>query len=441
MQGRLNSKPITASCSMLVFGSWASADETLYRYEGDVLPYDASAGWEIFNFCEAPCSESLQDGHFVLQWPEAGDFVNYNLLFGSEPEVPPPPTLWVEWRFRSNHPLVTSTVCDARFVVDYKEIVAVVNMYGDAVISFDGGSFVTGMDIDAFHTYRFESLDGTNFTIAVDGQVFLITQDVGSNPFHLLQMQGRGGCIGDEIPDSVNEWDFVRYGTLDSGERVVSADPPSGPLDPVQHAGLDRFAVTFDAANFVYLDEVTVEVSSGTPPTVTQIWRRENDEPDTLEIVLDAPLDPTALTRFIINDGVSTDIIEYSFTGACCQEEGICSLLSEEDCAASGGTFLGAGVLCSGDNDDNGQDDACEFGPCCFSDGSCAEEFRSVCTATPDAKFHLNGNCQGDNNGNNIDERCEVQIPTTSEWGLAVLTLAMLIVGTRIIKRRTWQDI
>ena len=57
------------------------------------------------------------------------------------------------------------------------------------------------------------------------------------------------------------------------------------------------------------------------------------------------------------------------------------------------------------------------------------------------AKFHASGNCHGDNNGNNIDERCEVQIPTTSEWGLMVLTLALLIVGSQIIKRRPEQAI
>ena len=40
-----------------VAGSWCLADETLYRYEGDVVPYDISAGWEIFNPCEDLCSD------------------------------------------------------------------------------------------------------------------------------------------------------------------------------------------------------------------------------------------------------------------------------------------------------------------------------------------------------------------------------------------------
>ena len=48
----------------------ALADEVLYRYEGDVFPYDPSGGWAVYDPCEDPCSESLQDGYFVLQWPQ-----------------------------------------------------------------------------------------------------------------------------------------------------------------------------------------------------------------------------------------------------------------------------------------------------------------------------------------------------------------------------------
>ena len=66
----------------------AVADEVLYRYEADVAPYDESAGWLIFNSCEAPCSESLEDGCFVLRWPRADDFANYHLWIARTPEVP-----------------------------------------------------------------------------------------------------------------------------------------------------------------------------------------------------------------------------------------------------------------------------------------------------------------------------------------------------------------
>ena len=40
-----------------VAGSWCPADEVLYRYEGDVLPYDPAAGWIIANPCENQCSD------------------------------------------------------------------------------------------------------------------------------------------------------------------------------------------------------------------------------------------------------------------------------------------------------------------------------------------------------------------------------------------------
>ena len=65
------------------------ADETLYRYEGDVHPLDPSAGWVIGNPCDPPCSEFLEDGHFVRLWSEAADFVNYHLQVAEPPDPPP----------------------------------------------------------------------------------------------------------------------------------------------------------------------------------------------------------------------------------------------------------------------------------------------------------------------------------------------------------------
>lgn len=68
------------------------ADDLLYRYEGDVLPYDESAGWELFNPCgdKGQCSESIENGHLVLRWPQASDLVNYNLWIARPGEAPPP---------------------------------------------------------------------------------------------------------------------------------------------------------------------------------------------------------------------------------------------------------------------------------------------------------------------------------------------------------------
>ena len=344
----------------------APADETLYRYEGDIHLLEPSTGWVIADPCEAPCTESVQDGHFVLHWPEPGDRANYNLEIGREPETPPPPTLWVEWRFRSNHPVgPVWTGCDASFRVDYKEIVETIEMYGDATISFDGGSVVTGLDIDAFHTYRFETLDGIGYTFAVDGQVFFGGQTGQKGNFlHALQLRGRNSCASDNIPNKINETDFVRYGTIGFGERVVSADPPAGLLDPVQHADLDRFAITFDAPNFAYIDDIIVLVTAGLTPVITQTWRRENDEPDTLEVVLDAPLNTSSITRFIITDGVSTSVVEYTYGagdfGACCQADGFCTSQTETGCGLiPDATFLGVGSECAGDADECNPDSAC----------------------------------------------------------------------------------
>ena len=90
MPRRMTIQLLSACFLVFAIGSSAIADETLYRYEGNVLPYDVSAGWEIFDPCEPPCSESVEDGHFVLHWTVANNFTNYTLEIGREPETSPP---------------------------------------------------------------------------------------------------------------------------------------------------------------------------------------------------------------------------------------------------------------------------------------------------------------------------------------------------------------
>ncbi|MCH8146559.1 MAG: hypothetical protein IH987_00980, partial [Planctomycetes bacterium] len=65
------------------------ADETLYRYEGDVHPMDPSAEWVEFNPCEPPCTEFMEDGHFVRFWSETGDHTTYDKRIAVPPTPPP----------------------------------------------------------------------------------------------------------------------------------------------------------------------------------------------------------------------------------------------------------------------------------------------------------------------------------------------------------------
>jgi len=268
-----------------------------------------------------------------------------------------------------------------------------VNMYGDAAISYSGNDVVSGLDINEFHTYRFERVDGLSYRIAVDGLVFMVNSEDGPDEYHYLQLYGHGDCISDNIPNQKHEWDFVRYGTISFGEQIVSTNPPSGFLDPGTYSDLDRFTVTFDSANYVYIDDITVQVTGGTAPVVTQTRRRENDEPGTVEIVLDRPLPAGQLTRFIMNDGQTTNVVEYSFvtvtTGACCTPSRTCYDLTPQGCAAiDGAEYRGDGTVCLGST---GIDDACE------------DLFI---------------------------------IPATSPWGLALTTVLILALGTAILRHR-----
>jgi len=320
--------PILLMACLCVFHAIAGrADEVIYRYEGNVMPYDPSAEWENANPCEPPCSASNEDGHLLLRWAYGGGSAGYLKVIAQEPETTPPPSLWVEWRFRSNHPLSPIYLgCDASFTVDYREIVDYIEISGDAVVS-PAGDFVRGLEITDFHTYRFESGDGVDYRFSVDGIVFHEGTGLSGNERHKLAFSGRGGCNGDWFPNMVNEWDFVRYGEIACGERIIAADPAGGLLDASQRAGLDRFAVTFDAANYVYLDEITVQTSGGTAPQVIATRRRENDEPDTVEIVLDRPIPMPGTTSFTFNDGTIVNTVEYIFAPGDTNGDGAIDLL------------------------------------------------------------------------------------------------------------------
>jgi len=301
---------------IVLFASAATcfADDVLYRYEGDVHPLDASAGWLLGTACDEYCAERIEEGSLVFEW-EHGELVNYTYRIASDSgDPPPPPTLWVEWRFWSNQPFRgTSYTCDADFAVDYWEINQTVFMFADTAISFDGGDVISGLDAEEFNTYRFESPDGVYYTFSADGQIFIDWLDSRTPRGAYIQMRGDGACDPDPLTNQVNKWDFVRFGTISYGETIIASDPPGGFVDARDHAELDRFTVTYDSANYVYIDEITVEVTGGIAPHVIQTRRRDNGEPDTVEIVLDRPIPMGETTRFTFDDGVAVNIVEYTF--------------------------------------------------------------------------------------------------------------------------------
>ena len=79
---------------------WATADAVLFRYEADVHPNDPAGGFSPFNPC-AECTDFIEDGHYVIEWTDMGDQVNHSHEISRDPE-PGPPTLGIEWRYRSN---------------------------------------------------------------------------------------------------------------------------------------------------------------------------------------------------------------------------------------------------------------------------------------------------------------------------------------------------
>lgn len=389
---------------VLAVGAAAQADGLLYRYEGNVVPLDPSAGWIVGNPCDPPCTESVENGRFVLRWPQGRDAANYDLTL----PAPSLPTLWVEWRFRSNHPFGgVFDSCDGQFSVRYAAVLDTLLFFGDAVISFSGGLVMSGLDINELHTYRFESIDGSSYRWYVDGRFFSAPVDNKMPGRDRLQLRGSGGCDTTRPPTVVNEWDFVRYGTIGTGERIVASDPPAGLLDAAQYLNLTRFTVTFDQPNYVLVSQIAVTVSGGPVPQVVQTRRRDptdplqvDDDPYIVEIVLDRPLTVGQTTTFTMSDGATTNEVAYTLVqpAACCLPDGTCAPRIEPDCTAQGGTFH-SGQTCTGAR------------ACCAPDGSC-RAVDPVCCVASGGSPAAGSDCEGDQDADGIDAACGDACPS-----------------------------
>jgi len=297
-------------CAAAAMPFQTCADEVAYRYEGDVYPYP-DAGW-LWGGCDGPCSESLIDGYFRLDWDVLSSHTNYHHWIAQVGQTPPSPPFWVEWRFRSDQRLFDSPLCDGRFVVNYQDVHEVWYMFGDAIISNSWDDVRLFPKVSFFRTFRFESLDGVNFCLWTDGDLFNCGTDHKPTGSHYIQMHGEGACSLDVLP-TVNEWDFVRYGTIAYGEQIISSDPPQGFVDARVRPMLDRFTVTYESPNYVYIEEIATTTTVGIAPSVVATRRLDNGPPETVEIVLDQPIPYNAATRFTFNDGVAVQTIEFTY--------------------------------------------------------------------------------------------------------------------------------
>jgi len=339
-----------------VGSTWA--DDVIHRYEGNIVPGDPASGWSVFDPCETTCGAHIESGQLVLEWA-ASDTVNFSRWISQPPDTAPL-TLWSEWGFRSDVPRPAGDFgCDGFVTVRFRELVATIFLHGDSAVSFRGTEVVSGLELNALHTYRFESEDGLTYRFSVDGRVFTVGQGTGATGFHYLQFGGRGQCRSPEQSLRQNGWDFVRYGTIGYGESIVATDPPGpatgGFLDARVHAPLDRFTVTFDQPNYVYVDEIAVEATDGVAPAVVATRRQDNGPPETVEIVLDQPIPYNATTRFTFNDGTLEQTVELTYAPGDTDGDGdadLADLAALQNCFGEPTT---PGVCASLDRDGNAE--------------------------------------------------------------------------------------
>ncbi len=426
----------------LVLTSTVCADEILQRYECDTLPVD-TAGWVVANPCEDECTEILDNGHFVLQWVGGVDRVNYSFLIADFPDVRPA-SLWVEWRFRSNSPWPqVGFTSGANFYVQWNIANEIVEMFSDTAFSFSGDFSIQGLDPNEFHTYRYESIDGTNYRVSIDGVIFIDQPNTPTpSPFGatLIQFRGAGGFTNN-LPFVINEWDHIRSGTVSVGETIVATDPPTGFVNPLDHPNLDRFVVTFDAANYAYPEDITIGVTGGIIPFISMTRRRDNDEPTNLEIVLTRPLPMGQTTTFTFNDGqVSNDV---AFTYGCpnpadnVDADGDGAVNCLDDCPTDPNKTVPGQCGCGNSDTDADNDGTADCNDSCPTDPNKIVPGQCGCGVSDnnvdsdgDGVLDCADQCPGGDDTIDLNENdtpdCAEAIPALSTWGLVVLTLLLL---------------
>ncbi|MBI1824779.1 MAG: hypothetical protein HY287_14020 [Planctomycetes bacterium] len=435
-------------------------DELDFQYEGNSRPQDV--GFLIFQPCIPPCSESVEDGHFVNEWSGCCQFVIYARPM---PEPIPAAPFWMEWRFRTNELYVNFGFGGGSFEVQHRRSNELFYMYSDAAVSSSGNQELLGLTPGEFRTYRFEKPDDVNFCFYVDGKLFYCLSQIESTDSSFFEIRGDGGRHPISVP-STNEWDYVRYGRITTDEAVVDSSPPAGIVDASQHPIFSSFTVTFDQPNYVHVDEINVQVSSGVAPQIVKTRRQDNGAPETIEIVLDRPLQLGVTTTFTFATGGSPNSVTYTLvqTGACCQTNGTCIDSNDADCAGDQGSFA-ARAMCSAPSACCGAGGSCQnlAGVCCSLaggtpnsssvcegdadhdgiDGMCGD----LCPNDPDNDIDGDGICgdvdpcptlnPNDANHNGIPDCQEpTPIPTANQWGLTILALAFLIAGKVYFARR-----
>lgn len=293
------------------FFTAARADDFIHRMEGDELPDQMADPWVLTDRC-APvgdCFSLSTAGWLEIHTIDSGGGPSYLYVVVPFPETPPD-SFWVEARFASNDPQTVANFCDGRLSVNFDTVNAVFWMFGDRVSSHGLEAIVTGLPLNAPFTVRFESPDGSAYTQSVNGLVFRDAVGTSGSINTGVGFSSDGGCSSNP---TVNRWDYIRFGTLSTGERITATFPPSGFVGADFARGFDRFSVTFEAANYAYVDDISVASIGGEAPEVIATRRRDGDGPETFEVVLDRPIPARGQTRFIFDDGTTRNIVDYSF--------------------------------------------------------------------------------------------------------------------------------
>jgi len=295
--------------SFLCVSIWGAcfADEIIYQYEGDVMPYEAPGNWG-HSRCDEACSESLDAGRYVTVF-NVGNGASYNHTYF--PGLPWPSNVWAEVGHRTDHAFPGGDPgCNVFLSIGYAHSATWVGLFSNRAINDSGNFFLASLPMDEFHAVRFESPDEYHFAYSANGKNFWNSYGEKQTGTFFFQLIGLGGCGLAYLP-ATNEWDYFRYGTLSYGEDVIASEPTMGHINARAVGPLTRFTVAFDEPNFIFVNQISVEASAGSTPAVQWTRRCDTCGPETVEVVLTQPIPIAATTTFTFDDGVAQNIVDY----------------------------------------------------------------------------------------------------------------------------------
>jgi len=412
-----------------------TVDEPQFNHDAGAVTFGPD-GFLYFGFGDGGGANDGLDDPNLPHGPE-GNGQNINTLLGSmnRIDVDSPPAIGLSFAIPVDNPFVGSPGRDEIYAYGFRNPFS---FSFDDGPDGDGRLYVADVGQDVFEEVD-NVVKGGNYGWVIREGAHCFDPFATTTP--PATCATTGSTLGDSFIDPVSE-----YTHADGGLSVISGSVYRGNLSPelVGEYIYGDFSANFGPTGRLYYFDLTGPdafvrknffLSPNNDPFGQFVKGFGEGEDGEVYVLASDELAPIGAS------GIIYHIVSIP-TGACCQTVG-CTIATQADCASFGGIYNGDHSICLGDTDGDGVDSLCES---CPNDPAKIDPGICGCGVSDSADADLDGvpdcidQCPGlddkiDLNGDGTPDRVE-HIPTMSQWGLAILTL-MLLVGAKIIYGRS----